>query len=537
MHETLSFESTAAETVMQETAENQPSHVDPELDDSELYELVSRNASVIVKLNGAEMTLSEAMYQIPINRDNISNVIALVYDLLANQEEEQPEEEKDETETEIEAKAEKQKPAEQKRIEPMQKPRAIEKQSELKTNKAEDKSEQRLAEKPTITLQQRILKQPYAKRADKDLQVEPAVIAPPIPAAERPAQKIDVKRNAPLEPTIIIQADKNRSIQSPGDRQPVVAAETAETIAAPIHINKTKPADIPPPIAKEAENDLPQGPKDIPNSGAADQELAAGELESVPQLLDPIEAAAEDPAPLEDVSVALLEDEEDIPQPYVLEGESDLADYKESSDDFFPTEEELILEPAPEVLADVLKPAQEISIPHLVYEQPTAEPLEIIEPENMAVKDLDNVGSVLVRLDQIIGADVPEELKPLDEILNQIVKIPAKLDNAEGQANVTEAEIEEEIEELFTGLLDEANVEYTPELIEDLTVITLKWILIAKAGKIDGRSEPDAVSADVGTNEVIKQLLISLNNVKKYTNRAGAIGKSAIWLYSLSLAA
>jgi hypothetical protein len=110
--------------------------------------------------------------------------------------------------------------------------------------------------------------------------------------------------------------------------------------------------------------------------------------------------------------------------------------------------------------------------------------------------------------------------------------MPVKLE-AQTSENITEVNVQEELEELFIELFDILSIEYTPELIESLTHLTLKLHLIEEIKKLKEEEEIEETPQGSGTHEIIKKLLMAISSIKKYIANTYAIGKSALQLYKL----
>lgn len=157
-------------------------------------------------------------------------------------------------------------------------------------------------------------------------------------------------------------------------------------------------------------------------------------------------------------------------------------------------------------------------------EQPTQISLTIEEIEDS-----------LIQLGENIEASAPATTKKVNEILDKIIDVSAKLESHDDES-ITETQAQEELEELFTQLFDKAGVEHTPELIESLASLTLRWRLADEIEKLKNEEETDKVQQGSGTHEIIKKLLKVLSTIKKAIVHAGAIGKSALRLYSVNFA-
>jgi hypothetical protein len=138
-----------------------------------------------------------------------------------------------------------------------------------------------------------------------------------------------------------------------------------------------------------------------------------------------------------------------------------------------------------------------------------------------------------------IEAIEPEAIEEVYASLDKLVEVQAKLGSQDGDniiAEINEVKVQQEIEEIFTELLERMGIEYTPELIEHLVHLTLKSQLAKKIKKPGNEEEIDEAPNDTGTHEAIKQLLLGLSDFKKAIAYAGVIGKSALHLCDFNLA-
>ncbi|MEK7561556.1 MAG: hypothetical protein AAB541_01705, partial [Patescibacteria group bacterium] len=229
-----------------------------------------------------------------------------------------------------------------------------------------------------------------------------------------------------------------------------------------------------------------------------------------------IETAEYEPA------LVALEPEMDTSSPVYFDEEEILIDYLEE-DDLEPGELDTFSIPIWEGVEDEpsLSGQMEITSP----EQPVRISLTIEEIEDS-----------LIELAQCLEASEPETTEKVNEILDEIIDVPAKLETHNGKNIITVAEAREELEELFTELLDEMGIDYTPELIESLASLTLKWHLADEIEKLKNEEETNKAPQGSGTHKIIKKLLAGLSTIKKAIAHACAIGKSALQLYSLNFA-
>ena len=149
--------------------------------------------------------------------------------------------------------------------------------------------------------------------------------------------------------------------------------------------------------------------------------------------------------------------------------------------------------------------------------------------------NIEEVEDVLTQLAEAINTHEAEETQKMNEILDKIIEVPVKLE-ANKDSIITESEAQLELEELFTELLDMTDIDYTPELIESLAQLTLKWHLTDDIEKLSKKDEVDGLPAISVTHEIINKILIALSTIKKAITHASAIGKSALQLYHFNFA-
>lgn len=150
---------------------------------------------------------------------------------------------------------------------------------------------------------------------------------------------------------------------------------------------------------------------------------------------------------------------------------------------------------------------------------------------------IEEIEDTLIELSEYIEASESEMTERLNEILDKIIDVPTKLEAHVGENIIIEEQAQEKLEELFTELLDETGIDYTPGLIESLAFLTLKWHLAGEIEKLKNEEETETVPKASGPHAIIKRLLVSLSNIKKSLVHAYAIGKSAVQLYNFNFAA
>lgn len=162
---------------------------------------------------------------------------------------------------------------------------------------------------------------------------------------------------------------------------------------------------------------------------------------------------------------------------------------------------------------------------------------ETNKPDQLASIDLvvEEIEDSLATLAELIETSEPETVEAVDEILDEIIDIPDKFENSNNENIITDAEAQEELEELFTKLFTKMDVDYTPELIKSLTTLTLNWHLVDEIRQLK-KEETDMMSHSDGTHEIIKKLLTGLSKIKRAIANAWIIGRSALQLYRFNFA-
>ena len=542
MSETISFEAVWAEDTVVRPPEPEydvADYIDPEIDDSELFNLVSQNAHVIIKFGGSEMTLSEVMSLIPITKDNIPSVISMVRELLANAavETEDPEEEAEEKEAEVQ-----EKPAEGQETEQKSSPKPEVQEKPANSMKVDGKN-------------------PSKKETNQIKQPDP------------PASRIE-KTPEPVATTITdIPEVLPVTVSTPEKLTPESAThQTSQELKVPAFSADNQLGETKPAIKSEVEARQPVQTFDIPETEAtansiieAKPTLRGFRLDSNQNSEPPawpvvIEAVAEaEPATLSPPDLAIAEIPDDTATELgdeAIDGArteltSEPLEYQIGSDSFinFVEEESLlghseevglepnepyeIYVPTVEVVEDKTDAAEEALISELGNESNLSEPTETttLEPQVQTSLTIEEIEGSLIQLAGHIEAGEPETIKKTNDILEKIIEVPT---NFEAGTIITEAHAQEELEELFTELLEVAGIECTLELIEYLARLTLERRLADEMQKLKSNDETDSAPQGVGTHEIIKKLLLSLSTLKKTLAQAGAIGKSTLKLYILN---
>lgn len=169
------------------------------------------------------------------------------------------------------------------------------------------------------------------------------------------------------------------------------------------------------------------------------------------------------------------------------------------------------------------------------------EPSEADQPEAHSITGAAELPAPVVEIEtaitQLVAATEEaggEEPKKIDAILEEIITLPAKFELAVDQK--TEA-LDEKLEELFVELFEEADINYSPELVESFVRLTkahyleeLLDVTEHTAGTAQGL--PD----EIGTREFLQKLQHGLSAIEQAVINFCAIGKSVLRLYNFELA-
>lgn len=535
------------------------------IDDTVLYNLVSANANVRVRcywLQDRVMTLSEAMnaYHSKITDENMDMVIADALQLLANPvtetaelaEEDSPEEEEPEQ-------AEVQKVQEDSKVEDAERQskkeidgtKHLEQSASREEKTSESEGSNVIAAETGVVANlgwsesgrsaQGVAKAEAVDSSSNSRAHTTSGKSPGAPEAlavtsstsgssalESATNKND-QEFRPMAPQVEDQFNETKlAIKSKVEaKQQMPAFETPEADVAVNPIVEAKPAPDRPELA-------------------TDQEIES------PTLSVALEAAIEpafiELSPLDFESASISGDITELSVEKIEAAEYETAlvnlDYEmgtNSHTDF--VEEEILLDPLEEV---DLEPGEldMFSIP--TWEGATdnsdesnlSGQMEITSPEQLVQISLtiEKIEDSLIQLTERIEASEPETTERVNEILDKIIDVPAKLEAHNGENIITETEAQEELDELFTELLDKMGIDYTPELIESLASLTLKWHLADEIEKLKSAEETDKAPPGSGTHKIIKKLLAGLSAIKKAIAHAYAIGKSALQLYTSNFA-
>ena len=503
----------------------------------DLTPLVQANAHVLVEcgwMPGGPVTVGEAMNNYPgwalVTEETQDVAIAAVLELLARQVIEAEEEDELQVEEPTEA------PAAEKKSDTETEVRQVRENSKKADAKARSEQEVDKAERPA----------PVADKAG----------ATPRPADGMKAVKAAAAASTPSDTVKLTDISKTPSAASITTESPTPPAVTDK--ADREFVSEPAAAENRPAVTTSAAESTAGTTRRIPafkapEAFAVDPIVAAdpaltGRQPAVgqePELLTPLEITEEtfaelaDPAEeaearKEEPALVAIGHQIDIYISFDSEDELLTSDFNETglaSDEQY----EIFDMPTAEAADDSLE-AEELNLP-LRSELGLSEQVEADRPEQLIPAGLtvETIEDSLMQVAESIEASPPETAEKINEILDKIIEVPAKL-KASDKETITEADAQAELEELFVELFDNAGIDHTPELIESLARLTLKWHLADEIGQLKTEEETDKAPQAGGTHEIIRKLLAGLSIIKKAITHASAIGKSALQLYIFNFA-
>jgi hypothetical protein len=516
------------------------SNTDPEEIDEwvrPLYNLVISNSEEVRPwswMGGTEIRLGTAIWSYPnVSPETVFSAIADISEQLAkreNETDEDTEAEEEEPETKEEKKEEKKesqketdKPnvkntehKQEKKVAPVKAPEVLTRVDKTKAE-AVQKAAAPVQAKPAPTQIQPSAPDKTAPQAETARIAEPRTEAiagqPPAEAAAvlesapEPSLKIE-PRIAPAAPTIEAAPASNAEVG-------LVTAELPQPVPdeAIYQQTQTVAAESAPDFEAEEISAFETEDLLIDSHEEITQELIESFEIGPPQEAVPYQITAEGLD--EEVLFALPADIEPAPIAVYEAAATDLSAIEavEAPDDL--VDEEIL------IFKSEIEPVLNLPAAPTIYEQPAR-----VEPI------VETIEEAVVELAETLEASEPQMVEVAKQILDKIIAVPAKL---EAGIDMTEEEAQTELEELFVELFERIGIDYTPELIESLARLTLAWQLTAETENLKIEEEQGELPQDTGTHEIIKKLLACLKSIQKAITHAGAIGKSALRLYSFSL--
>lgn len=202
---------------------------------------------------------------------------------------------------------------------------------------------------------------------------------------------------------------------------------------------------------------------------------------------------------------------------------------------------QVIEQPAlPSPANDRLNQVQEIATGIRTPELPAPINPEIVEVNKRELyetgateqDDFSEIEDILVEIVESAQQSGIETAQKTHEIMAKIIDTPFVVSGED----IDESQVQQEIQLLFTELLENLGIDYTPELIESLSrqILNNRFVLGAEnVADINDEEEPNQSS---GASTVVQQLTTALAHIKSAIDQACAIGKSALMHFGLSLA-
>jgi hypothetical protein len=555
---------TLVTTTLSESLESEPQPDTSESDDTyegvpewyrETLDLIIANADVVGPckwMGNQEERLGTAMWKhTKPTPENVHVVHSNVLEFLANAANREADEEENSDEEEPELVGEDAAEQEQDKTESEQVSEAEKQEAPQKREKTNDKTHLK-NETETIKPQEKLaVKTEQDVLPERDVQIserpvvleslprEPEQSAQPIPA------KVELTQNSDKPPA------SNKGYKTVASKAPAEAKSSSgpEKVSATNEIRPVQSTLIPSRVTEKSEP-VSDNPKNI-DEQKAESSTPLSAIET------PEQDVIEEPfAEMEDIialaEIAETEEKIETPaNPEVLETSDYQAEFSNpvefeeelpglsvevtlESDEIYVISETSVINTAEE--AEEIK-GEELSALYLKYDSSVTEQAEITASEQSAPISLaiEQVEDTIVQLAEHIESVDLEMAEDAREIINKIIEVPTKLEDSTAEGIITEAEAQEELEELFCELFDKLAFEYTPETIESLAQLTIKWNLTGELEKIMIEESADEKPHDAGTHEIIKKLLAGLKAIKKSLAHAAVIGKSALRLYNFNL--
>jgi len=531
MSEILNYEANVSAVEGQiDVFDNSAREISDENWDIELFSLVARNENVVVRcpwMNDIEISLSAAMnaYPEPMTRENAPLYLSAVLQLLANRVTE-PEEAAEEDRPEEEEPAQ----TEVQKVQEDSKAKDAERQSQKETDRAERQEQFASGEEKTS-----------GSEVNNEIAAKAEVVA-------NQSQSEQFTQGAgKAEPANSSSNSRADTTSGKSPRAPEALAVTNSTSgsSAPESVTNESKQEIRLmvlPVEDKSNGTQPAIKTAVEAKPAPDKpELAAGQETEAPALSVALEAVIEpeltELSPLDFESIAISDNttQLNVKKIKVAEYEPALVNLESEVDtnslaNF--DEEEILIAHYEEVDLEIDELHMFSIEPNLSGQMGITNPEQPVEI-NLTIEEIEDS---LIQLAERIEASEPETTEKVNEILDKIINVPAKPEAHNGENIITEVEAQEELEELFAELLDDMGIDYTPELIESLASLTLKWHLTDEIEKLKDEEEANSAPQASGTHKIIKKLLAGLSTIKKAIAHACAIGKSALQLYATNSA-
>lgn len=488
------------------------------------------------RLGGAEMTLGEAVTAIwppsvkgAMILEGVDSVMAEIQQMLDNR---PPED-----------------------VEP-QEPEAAESEDELTEEGAQESDENQVQEQSQSAVadkkpEKAIVEVQSTNQAEKGSSVEDAGMLPAEALASQNSVEGQQDPEVSTEPANRA-AKTSRIADEVGERQQQAKAEAATlpfsstSVEAAVEAISASEPEINTGTAGEPPELTYTGPAFEPFNAAPFMDQEAASI----LVLEEYEELTE--TELTDLSPLIVEDEIIVDETnlsgeisgyeVVTETTGEVVDYQKEKEDLFDTskEVELISEyPSKAEMAtenNLESEEEEVTTPP-IEEADVSEWLQASEPEEIVetILSIEEVAdSPWQLLTRQIELSEPGVSELANEVLGKIIEVQDGLETEENGTSgiIDEDEVRQKLGQLFIELHDILGIDYTPETIEGMVRSIINRDAADEIKKRDSQNGTDESPHDIGTHEVIKQMLISSGSNKK--SLPIGIGKSAILLYNFS---
>lgn len=439
-----------------------PEYINPEWDDDALFNLISANQDVLVDVDGSIMTLSAAMNEHPgpWTPENEPNLIAYAEALLAKD------------------------LLEPKEVEEQLSDEVVEQETTLDLPVVNEQASQDAVPRDSGEAASERSDLAHEKTALK-FETPPAVADVPAPVrVTRAVKDIEVAVDDTGDSSALKRIDRNDQTKiGPRATGQVVETMQSDEAERPAPAEKVRPLPRQFPDVTEAvaTPDTPMGMEqitiDTPDDTDDEPVVDASALEATkPSVLAPEEPIE---SHVNDLPIDILETEI-------------INEFETIEDD----EDEVLLDVLAEDVPDVAE--------DLIDEARSSETGEIA----------DEVETALALLAELIESNEPEENDEVSVILHDFFEAPTR----------REITTKEEWMIVYTELFAAAGVACSPETIESLAEITLKWNLIDEIEKLEDKERDVEVVDESNAHMIVRKLLAAFTSIIQAIRHIFAIG-------------
>ncbi len=475
----------AAETTKQ-------NFINPEWRDDALYNFVSANQDVLVNVDGQVITISAAMnaHNGPWTAENEPNLLAYAQYLVANRLNETEEEEKEKTaEEEPQAESEENNVTQEtnEKVTPDEKAPAVEQPVETQTN-----AQTNPVETQTITVGQA-----ETAPVDNFYEIESEI-----------EQTVSLQQAGPqnLEALTVNQTNI-RTLSGSENPNPKEAKSNITPTTLEKTLNQTTPDNLEfknQPIASIQELETIE-PEQTPTYEIPDMVEHFDIVGETTTIYDDVLSFGED-AP-----DGLSTDAELIEPAEFIEGELVLIDHTSQLD-----------------LEFIDHPVEfDINEPILIFENSESEQ-GLTEPQRV------EVNQTFAQLVEVVTVEESKAIETAQETIVGIINIVASYEK--NDLEMSEDEALAELEELFVELFESLQIEYSEEMPKTFARLALHGNLLDQLEKLLSQDQIELLLGK-GTNEAIPQILIGTDPSQNFVAQVYALGRSALQLADLALAA